>query len=247
MSVTHRLAGAAALLSTALVLSAHFVWVDTMPAALEKGKTTKVRVGNGHDLAESESPIGLDGTKMVAIAPGGGKTPLTPSVDGKWVTASYAVKESGVHRFVLTQDRGVLSQTTKGYKPGGRDVHPDAKKSMKIWRSASGVAWTSDAKFTGMVALGMPFEMIATASADGITLTVIKNGRPQPKALIARGLPGKDDDEELGTTNDKGQFFYKFPAGFKGPIAFIATVSEPAPKAANYETDNFAATLQLSW
>ena len=85
---------------------------------------------------------------------------------------------------------------------------------MKIWRSASGVAWTPDSKFTGLVALGMPFEMIATPTAEGVTLTVIKNGRPQPKALIAIGLPGKDDDQELGATDDKGQFIYKFPAEF---------------------------------
>lgn len=231
----------------AATLSAHFAWVEAMPAMLEAGKTAKVRIGNGHDLAKSESAVSLDGLKLWAISPSGAKTELKPAAEGTWVTAAYSVKETGVYRFVMTQDRGVMSQTTKGYKPGGRDVHPDAKKSMKIWRSASAVAWTTGAKFTLVKPIGLGLELTGERTADGIALVVLRDGKPHAGADLAIGLPGKEDDEPIGKSDSNGRFVYKAPANAKGPIVFLATIIEPAQKGANYDTNNYAAALHLNW
>jgi uncharacterized GH25 family protein len=82
------------LMAGAAGLWAHFVWVDAMPVTLKTGETAKVRIGNGHDLAESESALNLAGLETFAIAPSGGRTDLKPEIAGKWVVAPYSVKEA---------------------------------------------------------------------------------------------------------------------------------------------------------
>lgn len=238
-------AGMAASFLAVATLSAHFAWIDA--PALKVGETAKVRIGNGHDIANSESAISLDGVKAWTVTPSGAKSDLKIAGDGKWVVANYSVKEAGAYRFYMIQDRGVLSQTPKGYKAGGRDVHPDAKKSMKIWRSAIAYASTANAKSAAAKPFGLDLELIAEPTADSVALTVYRSGKPFGGAAIAIGLPGKDDDEELGKADGNGKFTYKIPAGMKGPAVFIATATEPAHKGANYDTNNYAAAAYLNW
>lgn len=237
-------AGIAVGFFVAASLSAHFAWIDA--PSLKVGETAKIRIGNGHDIASSESAINLDGLKAWAVTPSGAKSDLKVVADGKWVVANYAVKEAGNYRFVMVQDRGVLSQTPKGYKPGGRDVHPDAKKSMKIWRSAVAYASTG-AKATAVKPVGVEFEITAEQSGDSVVLSVYRGGKPFGGAGIAVGLPGMDDDKDLGKADSNGKFTYKIPAGAKGPAVFLATVAEPAAKGANYDTNNYTAAAYLNW
>lgn len=229
-----------------LAVTAHFAWID-LAGTLKTGQTATIRIGFGHDLGKSESAISLDGTSVFAIAPSGAKSALTPKVEGAWLVAGYPVKEAGSHRAYFTQDRGVISQTTKGYKPGGRDVHPDAKKSYRSWRSGMVYASTADAKAVPGKPLGLALETVAEKSSDGYAITVYRDGKPAADAEISGAWPGEEEAQPVGRADKSGRFVYKVPAGKKGAFLILASVIEPAPKGANYDTANFSASVLLNW
>ncbi len=228
----------------AATLSAHFAWIDA--PALKVGQTAKIRIGNGHDLGKSESALSRDGLKAWAISPSGTKADLSFSPDGNWLSASFPVKQAGAHRFVMTQDRGVFSQTTKGFKPGGRDVNPDAKKATKYWRSAIAYGST-DTKMAPAQPLGLEIEITLERKANEIHLVVYRNGKPLKGAKLAIGLEGVEDDQEIGISGENGKFAYKIPAGTKSPAVFLATVLNDAPKGSNYDVSNHTAAAYLNW
>ncbi len=231
---------------TGLSLFGHYTWLETK-AELKAGEKTTVKIGHGHEVTNSESAISLNGLELVAHAPSGKKIPLKPVASAAYLEASFTPDEMGVYRFVLTQDRGVMSQTTKGYKAGGRDVHPDAKTSMKLWRSASVYAWTQGAKYQAGKPLGLPLEVIADRKADSLELTVMRNGKPAPGVEVGVNVAGKEDADPIGKTDGSGKLLYKVPVSTKGAMLLVATLSEPAAKGANYDKDSLTSTLELTW
>jgi uncharacterized GH25 family protein len=228
-------------LAAALSASAHFAWLETDKAVVKAGETVKVKVGYGHEVGDSESAVSLDNLQLWAISPSGAKAALKPSVADKWVVADFTAKESGTYRFVMTQDRGVMSQTTKGYKAGGRDLHPDAKKSMKLWRSAVTYTSTDAAKADAGSAAGLPFEVIAARKGDNVEMTVYREGKPFPGAEVSLNVPGSEDANKIGDTDGNGRFVHKVSGA--GPKLFLITTAEPAPKGANYDTFNLTSVL----
>lgn len=244
MSLTIKSSVFVAALMAATTLSAHFAWVETSSATLKAGQATTVKIGFGHEVGNSESAVSLDGLTLWAVAPNGEKSALTPRVDGKWVVADFKAKSAGVYRFVLAQDRGVMSQTTKGYKPGGRDVHPDAKKSMKMWRSAVAYAWTDGASHSAGKPLGLPIEVLADRKGDSVELTVLRDGKTVSGAEIGMNVPGKEEADPVGKSGTDGKFTHKLPA--KGPALFLVTTADPAPKGANYDTYNLTTVVVVN-
>lgn len=240
----NRKAGLALWLIAAATLSAHFVWIDS--PALKVGQTAKIRIGNGHDLGKSESALSRDGLKAWSISPSGTKSDMTFTQDGNWLSSSFPVKEPGAHRFVMTQDRGIFSQTTQGFKPGGRDVHPDAKKATKYWRSAIAYGST-DAKMAPAQPLGLELELTLEQKANEIHLVVYRNGKSFKGAKLAIGLEGVEDDQEIGVSGENGKFTYKVRPGTKGPAVFLATILTDAPKGSNYDVSNHTAAAYLNW
>lgn len=237
-------AGIAVGLLAAVTLSAHFAWIDA--PTLTVGKTAKIRIGNGHDLGKSESALSLDGLKAWSLAPSGAKADLKFTADGNWLTADFSVKEAGAHRFVMVQDRGVFSQTTKGFKAGGRDVNPDAKKATKYWRS--GLAYGStDSKQAPAKPLGLELELTAVRAGNDIHLTVYRAGKPFAGAKLAIGLEGVADDQEIGKSDANGKFTYQVASGKKGPAVFLAVVLNDAPKGSNFDVSNHTAAAYLNW
>ncbi len=230
---------AALLLASAFAASAHYAWIETEAKTLAAGQTTKVKIGFGHEVGQSESAVNLDGLALWAIAPSGQKVALKPVPADKWVVAEFTAKEAGVYRFVMTQDRGVMSQTTKGFKPGGRDVHPDAKKSMKMWRSAVTYAGTGD-KMHG-AGLGLPFEVLANRQGGAVELTVLRNGQPVTGAEVALNVPGKEEADKVGMTDASGKFRHSVAGS--GPSLFLVTMSSPAPAGSNYDTETLTSVL----
>jgi uncharacterized GH25 family protein len=229
-----------------LAAMAHFAWIE-LAGGLTKGQTAQIRIGFGADLAKSASAISLDGTTVFAIAPSGARSALAPQTEGPWLVASYAVKEAGAHRIYFTQDRGAMSQTTSGVKPGGRDAHPDAKRSFKSWRSGMVFGWTEKAKPTASKPQGLPLEIVAEKSADGHVITVYREGKPAVDAEVSVARPGVEEAQPAGRTDKSGRFAYKVPAGQKSAYLLLAAVAEPAPKGANYDTQNLTASVLLNW
>ena len=218
----------------ALSLPAHFAWLEA-PTELKAGEAVKVKIGFGHEVGKSDSAVNVEGLEVWAISPSGVKTALKPVTADNWVVADFTPRETGVHRFAFAQDRGVISQTTKGYKPGGRDVHPDAKKSMKMWRS--GVTETSGKP------IGLAFEAVGHRKGDRIEITVFREGKPFSGADVALNVPGQEEAAKIGASDGNGRFTHPLAAGAKGPMLFLVTSVEPAHKGANFDTNNVASVL----
>lgn len=228
------------------ILNAHFVWISPVSSKIMAGKPVQIQVGNGHEFPTSESPLTQDNLKVFAVSPSGVRTDIATAALGNFVTGKYAPKEPGMYRFAFVQDRGVLSQTPKGYLPGGKDKYPDAKRSFKSFRSAVAYAWTSEPNWMSeSKSLGIPYEMTAAKSGDTIVLTVLKDGKPAPVSEISAVWPGQKE-EKVGKTGAGGKFSYSIPAGRKGPMLLLANLVAPVTSS-NYETDNYATALHLSW
>lgn len=233
--------------AAALSLSAHVVWIESAVPQLEVGKKALVRIGNGHDIARSESALSIGGVEMWVVTPANSKAPLTPVVNGPWVSSEYQVPGPGVYRFVMSHDRGVLSSTPAGLKPGGRDVHKNAVRSMKVWRSASAIGMTQGATMGALKPLGLVFELVGHRRGNAMELMVVRDGKPQAGVNIVIATPGKAEEDSIGKTDAAGKLSYKVPEGVKGPVVFAASITEPAEKTANFDTYNYSSSLYLRW
>ena len=228
-------------------LSAHFVWVDAAPAKLEVGKTVKVRVGNGHDIAASESALKFDGGQAFAVAPSGKRTELKPVVEGNWLVAPYKVEEPGLHRFQIVQDRGPISRVGEAYVPGDRKAHPTAERSLYSWRTATAYARTGAERFALGKPLGLPLELLAESGTSGLVFTVLRDGKPAAGIEVGIARPGDAQPDPIGKPDAAGKLSYTPPPAVKGPVLFVAAVVDPAPKGANCDTRNLTAVVDLNW
>jgi uncharacterized GH25 family protein len=236
----------AAVLSLAIPASfAHFAWLET-DSTLTVGKSATIKIGYGHEVTKSESAVSTEGLKLWAIDPAGMKTELRPVASGDWVVAEFTPKAKGAYRFVMTQDRGVLSQTTKGFKPGGRDVHPDAKKSMKLWRSATVHASTPGEAVLAGAPLQLPLEVLMDRKPGEVHLTVLREGQPMLAAEVSLNVVGSEDTVPVGKTNPDGKLVLK-QGSLKGPALYVVSLAEPAAKDANYDTNNFTSVVEVTW
>lgn len=224
---------------------AHFAWLE-MDGVLTVGKPATVKIGYGHEVTKSESAVSTEGLQLWAIEPSGAKIPLKPAPSGNWLTAEFTPKMAGAYRFVMTQDRGVLSQTTKGFKPGGRDVHPDAKKSMKLWRSAVVYALAGSASSSPGSPLKLPLEVLADRKPGELHLTVLRDGQPMPGAEVKLNQAGSEDTIPVGKTDAEGKLVVK-KGDMKGPALYVVSLEEPATKGANYDTNNFTSVIEVTW
>jgi hypothetical protein len=249
---TAKLARLALLLPlTTVLLYAHFTWVTPSLSPLEVGKAVEVRIGHGHKFPTSEEVIVTEGAEVYAIAPSGQRTPLAPKPQKPLLVAGYKVAEAGMHRFVLAQDRGVRSWTTQGVQPGGKDKHPQARRSARVFRSAVSYALTPGAVYEKAKPLGLVFEMMGEVSGDRVVLTLLRESKPVTGVAIHLVSHPRDvanhphGGAAIGKTGADGRFTYVFDAGNKGPLLFAADYIEQAGPAANYDRGEYAASLHF--
>jgi len=236
---------------TTVLLYAHFTWVTTSVSPLEVGKTVEVLIGHGHQFPASEEVIITEGAEVYAVAPSGRRTALAPKARKPLLVAGYKVAEAGLHRFVLAQDRGVRSWTTQGVQPGGKDKHPQARRSARVFRSAVSYALTPGAAYEKAKPLGLVFEMTGEVTGDQVVLTVLRESKPL--AGVAIHLVSHPQDvanhphggAAIGKTGADGRFTYVFDPGNKGPLLFAADYIEQAGPAANYDRGEYAASLHF--
>jgi hypothetical protein len=227
-------------------LFAHATWIAPVEGPLEVGKSVEVQIGNGHAFPRSESALSPQNLKVFAVAPSGAKADLKPVKSGTFVTATYAVREAGMHRFVFVQDRGVMSRTPQGLKPGGRDQNPGATQSMKMYRAAVAYAGTPGADLAVRASLGLTFDVIPRRTKDSIIVTALLNSKPAAGAKIRAVLPGQKE-QELGATGSDGKFTYRVPSGLNGPFLLVAAHSEKAGPGETYDNADYSTALHLSW
>jgi hypothetical protein len=229
---------------TSVLLYSHFTWVTASVSPLEMGKTVEVRIGHGHQFPASEEVIITEGAEVYAIAPSGQRTALAPKAQKPLLVAGYKVAEAGMHRFVLAQDRGVRSWTTQGVQPGGKDKHPQAQRSARVFRSAVSYSLTPGAAYEKAKPLGLVFEMMGEVTNDQAVLTVLRESKPVAGVAIHL-VSGAGGGEALGKTGPDGRFTYAFTAGNKGPLLFAADYIEQAAPTANYERGEYATSLHF--
>jgi uncharacterized GH25 family protein len=227
-------------------LFAHATWIAPVASPLEVGKSVELQIGNGHAFPRSESALSPQNVQVFAVAPSGAKADLKPVKSGSFLTANYAVRETGMHRFVFVQDRGVMSRTPQGLKSGGRDQNPSATQSMKMYRAAVAYAGTPGADLAVRAPLGLTFEVTPQRTRDSVTLSVVLNSKPVQGAKIRAVLPGQKE-QELGTTGSDGKFTYRVPSGLDGPFLLVAAHSEKAVTGATYDNADYSMALHLTW
>jgi uncharacterized GH25 family protein len=246
MTIRNFVSLVAALGAAAAIVTAHATWIAPVQPVLEMGKPVTVQVGNGHHFPDSESAVSPEGLDVFAVGPGGDRARLTASVSGKTLTARHHVQGPGTYRFVFVQDRGVMSRTPAGLKPGGKDQHPNATQSMKAYRSAVAYATTAGAKQSDLKPVGLKFELAPQRSADTVTVTLLQDGKPCAGAAVNSFWPGKDE-QKAGTTDTSGKFVYHVPAGQKGQFLLTASHTEKAPAGAVFDTLSYSTALYLTW
>ena len=236
-------------LSLSLVLAgaavSHFSWIAPLTPTLAVGAVTKVQFGTGHALGTSESALPLEDLKAFVLTPSGGRVELEVAKNGLALDADYAVKETGQHRLVFSQERGARSRTPRGVKDGGRDKNPDATQSFRTVRTAVAYAFTTGAKMDAKAA-GIAYELVPERTEKAITVTLLRNGKPCPGGEVAVSWAGKKE-VLLGNTGTDGKRSYTIPAGAKGAFVVLAEQRVAAAKGANYDTDNYETALYLSW
>jgi hypothetical protein len=224
---------------------AHYTWVAPVDFPLQVGKTSVVRINHGHKFPHSEEAIGARQVEFFVLAPSGARVKLEPVVSRAAMTANYAVKEGGLHRIVMIQDRGVMSRTPKGLQPGGRDKHPDAAQAYRMLRSAVSYANTSKPATVSGKAVGLAFELVGAYSNGTWQLQLVKDGRAVPEVAVEAFLG--PHPVSLGKTGPDGRLAYKVPDGAKGPAMFTAELREPSPAGATYDAVNYSTSLYVSW
>jgi uncharacterized GH25 family protein len=231
----------------AIAALGHYTWISASPDLFEAGKKVAVQIAHGHLFPESEGAINASQVRVFVVAPSGAKTELKAVAAEKMVTAEFSVKESGFHRVVMVQDRGVNSRTPDGVKPGGRDQNPNATQAFRTFRTA--VAYTRGAKPAAIAGkpLGLEFELTASLANGVWTVQVLKQGKPVADSAIELLLAGAEKPAELGKTGAGGKVTYRVPAGAKGAGLFLARLREPAPSGAAYDTVNYETSLHVTW
>jgi uncharacterized GH25 family protein len=226
------------------LLLAHYTWVSPVTLPLEVGKTAAVRISHGHKFPQSEEAINASQVQLYAVAPSGAKSILVAQRGAGMVNSEYAVKEAGLHRLVMVQDRGVMSRTPKGARPGGRQKNPDAVQASRTFRTAIAYTGTAGAKPVAPKPLGLEIEITGERSADGWRLQLLKNGAPMSGVEIQVFLQGAATAAPLGRTSAEGRVEYR---AAKGPLLFVVEHKDKAPAGADYDNVNYETSLFVNW
>jgi hypothetical protein len=234
----------AAVCSTAAL--GHYTWIAPI-APLEVGKTATIQIGHGHKFPQSEEAINAKQVDAFVLPPSGAKTKLEAVVSGAGITATYSVKEAGMHRIAFIQDRGVSSRTPAGVKPGGRDKNPNAIQASRTFRTAVAYATTGKTEASGGKPLGLEFELSAIPSSGTWSLQLMKQGKPVAAVPIEVFLAGAAKAVEAGKTGADGRLMFSPAAGAKGPAMFSAALKDAAPAGSAFDFVNYETSLYVSW
>lgn len=224
-----------------LTLFAHYTWLAPADPAWQPGKTVTLRIGHGHKFPASEEAISVRNLELFVVAPSGARTPIPPKAQSGAVEGAFTVKEPGPHRAAFINDRGIVSRTPNGVRPGGRDKNPNAAQAYRTLRT--GVAYLGPA--APAKPLGLEIELTA-AFANGVwEVTLLRQGKPVAGTEVEVFLAGAAKAVSAGKTGPDGKVAYK-PAG-KGAAMFFTEGKDPAPAGSHHDFMNYSTALYVSW
>lgn len=238
-------AAAATLAATGLVL-AHYTWIAPTGAPVEVGKPALVRLFHGHHFPKGEEKMELAGSQVKAISPSGQVTELTGKAVASEDTVSYTPKQAGLHRIVYTNDRGVVSRTPGGVKPGGRDRNPSAAQSFRRYTSLVAYLPVGGMATPQPGPSGAECELIAAPQpGGGWTVTVLAQGKPVPGVTVEVFAAGAESVAVAGKSDANGIVRHAPAKGTTAAVLFSAEWKAPAPAGATYDSVNYSTSLYV--
>jgi uncharacterized GH25 family protein len=224
---------------------AHFTWIHPLLQSVQIGENVAVRMSTGHAFPESEQAPSLEYLTSYAVSPSGQKISLQFTEEEYFLHSSYTVGEQGLHTLIIESDRGVISRTTRGWQPGGKDQHPHATSSMNLYTSALSHVYAGDNTPNGSEPIGLKFELTFTIERSRIVFIVYRNSQPLAGAEISVVKTGSRNAEPIGTTDSSGQLSCS-RNDLTDEVLFIAQFRQDAPAGSNYDTDLMRSTLYLN-
>lgn len=244
-SVAKRAAVALSLCGAAAVF-AHFAWLSPAPAKAAVGETVIVRMSSGHSFPTGGEPVKDIDLKLTAFTPSGKSVILAPADNGQGLEAAFKVESEGVYVVAGEYDRGVVSRTPEGLKPGGKSKNPNATSTMKSYSSFICTVRASAPVPLSSVPLGLRFELSWKREGRSLSVSATAEGKPVEAAEIS-AVVGSGDAKAIGKTDAAGGIAIEIPESFRGPILLIGSVSKPMPSGSDYDTDRTGCTVFLDW
>lgn len=207
----------------------------------KNSKSILVMIAHGHKFPEGGHKLQPEFVKVYEIDGKGNKTQFLLNETVNSLSGSFKKDVQKGGRFCFVYDRGVMSKTTRGWKQGGKDVHPEALQRMRSLVSGCGLIGM-DLKETSP--MGFPVELLLVKFDKDVTLHLLKDSKPYAGADIMVQLPGKEE-KLAGKTDAKGEIKIALPAR-KGEMLFAAEFRINHPAGSDLDVENFNATLYLN-
>ncbi len=230
----------------AALLLAHSTWLSPAPSTVKAGETVTVVLLNGHAFPAAEEPLkGIELTAKV-VDPSGRTTALEVADKGRGPEATFKTGSEGLYRVAGEYDRGVISRTPEGWKPGGRAAHPDASSVIKSYNSFLCAVRTAGTAPGSAAPLGLAFEVSWSRTAGGIAVLVTAAGKPVEGADVSI-IIGSGEANPAGKADAAGRVEIEIAKSFKGALLLSASVSKPAPADAGYDAERLSSSYFLTW
>lgn len=226
-------------LATAAASWTHYTWIAPS-GPLEAGKPVRILVAHGDRFPQGDEAVNAAQVRMFVLSPSGARMDLKAVSAKTHVGAEFTPKENGAHRLAFEQDRGAMSRTPQGVKPGGRDRNPNAVEAFTMLRTG---VWHSG---KGHKPVGLPVEMTAERAGQSWTVQLLRSGKPLAGQLVQVVPNGQEKAVDLGRTGADGKVTYK-PGAAQGPAMLLCEFSEKAPAGAPVDAHRFSTTLYLNW
>ncbi len=230
------------LLVIPVALLAHFTWLAPASGPLVPGKPYRLQIGHGHAFPASEEAVNAAQVKAFVADPGGTRAELPARREAKALVLEWTPKQKGLHVFYFTQDRGEMSRTPEGVKPGGRDRNPGAAAAFRAVRTGVVYAAHGEAALTGRP-LGLPLEIVPVLDGSTLTLRLLQDGKPAAGAVIRQLQAGSEEAREAGKTDRNGELRLHPGSGVDLAAPFAASMSVRMAPGANIDTVNLETTL----
>jgi len=230
----------------AVSLFAHYTWLSPVPSTFKPGETVTVLLASGHAFPAAEQPLkGVD-VKAKVADPAGRTTVLEVADKGRGPEATFKTGPEGLYRVAGEYDRGVISRTPEGWKPGGRASHPDASSVIKSYNSFLCAVRTPGTALDSAAPLGLAFEVSWSRTGRGIAVLVTAGGKPVEGADVSIIL-GSGEAKPAGKTGSAGRVDIEIAEPFKGPVLLTGSVSKPAPAGSDYDAERLSSSYFLTW
>lgn len=233
-------------LCAAVALQAHDTWLSPAPSTARVGGTVTVLLASGHAFPEAEEPVRNVTLKVIVVDPSGKSTVLATSDQGRGPEASFQVDAQGVYRVAGEYDRGLISRTPAGWKPGGKSEHPNATGSIKSYNSFLCAVRTSGTALASSAPLGLAFEVSWERRGDRLIARATAKNRPVQDAEISLIL-GAGEAKPWGKTGADGRLEVAVPGAFKGLLLLKASSSKPMPPGSEWDEERASSSHYLTW